>query len=117
MEEKDTLKKFGNEFQSKAISTIISDQKYLEQIYDILDKSYWDTDACQWIVEETMGYFISHKSLPTPLTFKVQLSKLDNEVLKTSIVEQLRYSHLHSKDTDLPYVKEQFLEFCVNQKM
>ena len=64
-----------------------------------------------------MTYFVSHKSLPTPLTFKVELSKLDNEVLKFSIVEQLRYSHQHIKDTDLPYVKEQFLAFCTNQKM
>ena len=39
------------------------------------------------------------------------------EILKTTINEQLKVIASKAKDTDLPYVKEQFLEFCKNQKL
>lgn len=117
MDEIDTLKKYGNEFQAKCILCLLKEPKFIEQIFDILAAEYFDTDANRWIVEKIKDYFIKYKSLPTGNVFKVEVDRIENEVLKTSIVEQLKVIFSKMKDTDLPYVKEQFLEFCRNQKL
>lgn len=117
MDEIDTLKKYGSEFQAKCILCLLKEQKFIEQIFDILCVEYFETDANRWIVEKIKEYFIKYKSTPTAGVFKVELNNVENEVLKTVIIEQLKVIHAKCKDTDLPYVKEQFLEFCRNQKL
>ena len=117
MDELDTLKKFGSEFQDKAILCLLKDQKFLEQIFDILSEDYFETDSRHWMVKKIKEYFVKYKTIPTGSVFKIEVGKLENEVLKTSITEQLKIIASKIKDTDLPYVKEQFLAFCTNQKM
>ena len=117
MEEVDTLKKYGGEFQAKCIVCLLREPKFIEQIFDILSVDYFETDANRWVVEKIITYFVKYKTTPTGDVFKIEVNKLENEVLKTSITEQLKVIAGKIKDTDLPYVKEQFLAFCVNQKM
>lgn len=113
----DTLRKYGAEFQAKCILCLLKESKFIEQIFDILSIDYFETDANRWIVEKIRDYFIKFKTTPTGNVFKIEVDKLENEILKTTITEQLKIIASKAKDTDLPYVKEQFLEFCVNQKM
>jgi hypothetical protein len=47
---------------------------------------------------------------------KVELKKIDNEVLKVSIKEQLREAYEASEE-DLEYVREEFSTFCKNQQL
>jgi hypothetical protein len=47
---------------------------------------------------------------------KVELKKLDNEVLQVSVKEQLREAYKAS-DEDLKYVIEEFSNFCKNQQL
>jgi replicative DNA helicase len=49
--------------------------------------------------------------------FKVKVDSIENDLLKQSVVEQLRLVYQKISDTDLKYIKEQFLEFCKNQKI
>ena len=113
----DTLKKYGSEFQSKSILCLLKEHKFIEQIFDILAVEYFETDANRWLVETIKDYFIQFKTTPTSNVFRVKLNSVENDVLKTSINEQLKIIASKAKDTDLPYVKEQFLEFCRNQKL
>jgi hypothetical protein len=117
MDELDTLKKYGGEFQDKCILCLLRDQKFLEQIFDILSEDYFETDARHWVVQKIKEYFIKYKTTPTGDVFKIEVNQIENEILKTSIIEQLKIVAGKIKDTDLPYVKEQFLAFCTNQKM
>lgn len=117
MDENDTLKKYGSEFQSKCVAALLTDKAFIERIYDLLHVEYWDTDANKWIVEKIKEYFVKYKSLPTSTAYKVMVNEIDNEILKTTIIEQLKVIASKSKEPDLPYVKEQFLEFCRNQKL
>jgi len=55
--------------------------------------------------------------LPTLAVFKVKVDGIENDLLKQSVVEQLRLVYQKISDTDLKYIKEQFLEFCKNQKI
>ena len=111
------LKKFGSEFQVKCISGILSDKTFLERLSDIIDPTSFESDAHQWIVKETVSYFLEYKNLPTISVFKVKVDSLENELLKKSVVDQLRNVYQKITDSDLQFVKEQFLEFCKNQKL
>ena len=113
----DNLKKFGSEFQIKCISGLVSDKTFIERISDILEPDSFETDAHKFIVKETISYFLQYKDLPTLSVFKVKVDGIENELLKQSVVEQLRLVYQKISDTDLKYIKEQFLEFCKNQKI
>lgn len=117
MDEIDNLKKFGNEFQVKCMVALLNDKPFIERIFDILTPDFFESDANKWIVETVMEYFIQYKAAPTLNVFKVKIDGINNEVLKKSIVEQLRTVYSHLSDTDITFVKEQFLEFCKNQKL
>lgn len=115
--EVDTLKKFGNIFQIKCISLIISDRVFLERISDIISPDYFEADAHKWIVKLAMDYFPKYKNIPTFEVFKVEISKISDAVLSASLVEQIKAAYNYTSSTDMEYVRETFLEFCKNKKL
>jgi len=120
MEEKhiiDNLKKFGLDFQIKCISSLVSDRQFLERIHDIIDVESFETDAHQWIIKEIIFYFNQYKDLPTLNVFKVRIETISNKVLTQSVVDNLKLIYQKMNDNDITFIKEQFLEFCKNQKL
>jgi replicative DNA helicase len=113
----DNLKKYGTEFQIKCISGILSDKTFLERLSDIIDPTSFESDAQQWIVRETVAYFMEYKDLPTMNVFRVKVDTIENDLLKTAVKDQLRNVYQKITDSDLQFVKEQYLEFCKNQKL
>jgi replicative DNA helicase len=113
----DNLHKFGTDFQIKCISSLLSDKTFLERLCDILDLDYWETDAHKWIVKTISEYFLTYKEIPTLTTFKINVDAIENEVLKKSVIEQLKIVYQKISASDIKFVKEQFLEFCKNQKL
>ena len=45
MSKNESLIQYGTSFQSKIISSLLTDVKFTKQIIDILDVSYFDTDS------------------------------------------------------------------------
>ena len=58
-----------------------------------------------------------YKDLPTLNVFKIKVDGIENNVLKESVVSQLRNVYQKITDSDLKFVKEQYLEFCKSQKL
>ena len=114
-EQVDNLKKYGLEFQTKCVSALVIDKSFLERIFDLLKPEYFETDANKWIVSEIVSYFLQYKDTPTLNVFKVKIDPIDQDILKKSVVDQLRNIYMHIDDSDIPFVKEQFLEFCKNR--
>ena len=48
---------------------------------------------------------------------KVEMKRLENDVLQLSIKEQLKEAYRSSDESDLTYVKEEFTNFCKNQQL
>ena len=119
------LQRYGADFQTKCISALLTDKAFLERIYEILNPEIFENDANRWLVEETKNYFLEYKSLPTPTVFKYKVDELAKsmsdskrfETLKTGIVSQLRGVYQKLTDSDIQFVKDEFLTFCVNQSM
>ena len=47
----ETLVQFGTSFQSKIITSLITDNKFTKQIIDILEVSYFDSDSNKFIIK------------------------------------------------------------------
>ena len=113
----DNLHKFGLEFQVKIIAGILTDKSFLERVVDIIEVEAFENDAHQWIIKEIIHYHADYKDLPTMQVFKIRVDTIENEDFKVSVVEQLKHVYMKISEKDLQFVREQFLEFCKNQKL
>jgi replicative DNA helicase len=116
-ETQDTLKKFGASFQIKCLAGVLTDKGFLEQIMDIIHVDFFENESHKWVLETILSYFHTYKDIPTMDVFKHKLNDISDSVTKEAIVNQLRLVYTKSNDNDLMYIKEQFLEFCKNQKL
>ena len=107
--------KFGTSFQIKIISSLLSDKIFLQQMYDILKPEMFDSEANEWLVNQTLQHFDNFSQLPTLDVFKNEVAKVERDVLKQSIVDNLKQVWNGLESDDLEYVKEKSLEFCKNQ--
>ena len=116
-EQVDTLSKYGQSFQAKVISALLTDVRMMDTLCEIIDKKFFESDANKWIVQEIKDYYDEYKKEPTLDVFKGQVSKLDNPSLKKSVVEQLKTVYTQIGQDDFEYVKNEFTSFCINQNM
>tara|TARA_B100001971_G_C18216784_1_gene554415 strand:+ start:147 stop:1517 length:1371 start_codon:yes stop_codon:yes gene_type:complete len=110
-----TFTQFGSGFQSKVISSILSDQKFISTISDILEPQYFDSEANKWLVENIKKYFFEYKTVPTLEVLKIKIDSINNEILQISVIDNLKKSWRNRESTDLKFVQEQTIEFCKNQ--
>lgn len=115
--QKNKLTQYGHLFQTKAISLLITDKEFLQQVSDIIYPEYFDSDANKWVVEQTIKYYTEYRTTPTMEVFKVELDKIKNEVISVAVKEQLKGIYKATKSKDLKYVGEVFLDFCKNQNL
>ena len=113
----ESLTKFGNTFQTKVITCLLVDNEFIQTIYDLLQPEQLDTESKQWLVREIKSYFYEYKSIPTLDTIKVKISTISSDILKQSVIDELREIMKYIEATDLDFVKDQTLEFCKNQEL
>ena len=112
-----TLKKYGKVFQSKCIAALLSDREFIEQTIDIINSEYFEADTHRWIIKVIVEYFSQYRNIPTREVFKVELEKIQDTLLKDTIVQHLKETYQYTSHSDLDYTKDTFIEFCRNQKL
>jgi len=113
----DKLQDFGHTFQIKSIANLMTDQTFLEQIHDILDEKHYDSDSLKWIVKECKGYYDEYRKCVTLDVFKVKVNEVEIDILKTSIVENLKDIYRYFESPDLDFVRDKCLDFFKNQTL
>ena len=110
------LNSYGPNFQIKVLSSLLTHKEFLISIHDILEDTYFDNQAHKWIIKNVLDYYDKFHCPPSMEVLKVELKKIDNEVLQVSIREQLKNAYKAS-DEDLEYIEEEFSNFCKNQQL
>lgn len=115
----DTLQKFGLSFQLKSVFCLLNDKTFLDQVFDLLKKEYWESESHRWIVDNIIKYYEEYKSAPKPEYFSIQYQSITLESLKKAIKNDLKkiLTEYKSNDDDLKYIKKEFLTFCKNQRL
>ena len=113
----DKLQDFGHTFQIKSIASLMKNQSFLEQIHDILDEKHYDSDSLKWVIKECKKYYDEYRKCITLDVFKVKTSEVENDILKTSIVENLKEVFRHLESPDLDFIEDKALDFFKNQTL
>jgi replicative DNA helicase len=113
----DTLSKYGQSFQSKIISALLTDVKLLDSLNDIIDKNFFESDVNKWIVGVIIDYYEEYKKQPTMDVFKSEVCKMESQSMQRTIIEQLKTVYTHIEHDDIEYVKNEFETFCKNQNL
>ncbi len=112
-----SLENYGIGFQTKVISALLTDKPFLQNVNDVLTEEYFSNSAHKWIVNEVLKYYTRYHTNPTMDVLKVEMKRLENEVLQVSIKEQLKEAYRSSDESDLTYIKQEFTNFCKNQQL
>ena len=110
------LSVYGLGFQTKVISSLLKNKNFLLNIRDVVTPEYFDNQAHQWLVDQIVKYFDKYHATPTLDTLHIEVKKIDNDVLKTSVVEQLKEAYKAANE-DAEYVEAEFSNFCKNQQL
>ena len=110
------LNSYGPNFQIKVLSSLLTHKEFLVSIHDILEDTYFDNQAHKWVIKQVLDYYDKFHCPPSMEVLKVELKKIENEVLQISIKEQLKQAYKSSTE-DLEYIEEEFSNFCKNQQL
>jgi len=113
----DRLSDWGYNFQIKLISSLFTDRLFLQQISDILERKFFESEANQFIIGVILDYFQEYKDDSTMEVLKVKLNELDNDLLGETIKSHLKDVYKQFEATDLQFIKSKTLDFCKNQAL
>ena len=111
----ENFNQFGPTFQAKVISSLLSDNKFIQTISDILEPAYFDSDANKWLVKEISEYFMEFRKAPTLEVLKIKITQMEDDILKVSVIENLKEAWRNIEASDLEFIKQETLGFCKNQ--
>ena len=113
----DKLTEYGFGFQVKVIAAMFTDRIFLQQIADIIQPDYFESDSNSWLLEVILDHFRQYKAPPTKDVLKVKVTEIENDILKTAVLEQLKEVFRYMESDDLSFVKDEILKFCKNQEI
>lgn len=111
-----TLNDYGPAFQVKTLGALLTKKDFLQNIYDVLTDEHFPNPAHKWIINQIAVYWNKYHTVISMEVLTIEVKRLDNEILQTSIKEQLKEAYRQA-DTDSAYVEEEFTAFCKNQKL
>jgi len=111
-----SLTDYGPAFQVKALGALLTRKQFLQNIHDVLTDEHFPNPAHKWIINEISKYWDKYHTVISMEVLTIEVKRLDNEILQTSIKEQLKEAYKHSDD-ELQYVEEEFTAFCKNQQL
>ena len=110
------LSQYGSSFQVKILSSLLKHKEFLQNIHDVLDPEFFDNPAHKWLVEEILRYYHKYHTVATLDSLHIEVKKIDNEILKISVIEQLKEA-FKTINEDQDYIEQEFANFCKNQQL
>jgi replicative DNA helicase len=109
-----SIEDYGPKFQIKVLASLLTNKEFLINIFDDLNSDNFSNDAHKWIVEEIIKYYNRFHTTPSMDILKIELKKINNEILQIAVKEQLREAYVTSEE-DLRYVQEEYSTFILNE--
>jgi len=111
----DTLEKFGYKFQTKILTSLITDRDFLIGAIDLMDVQYFNSESLKFLASSTLEYFREYRLTPTLEVFKVKIASIEREALKSEVVSTLKDVWGNIGSTDLDYIKDEAFKFYRQQ--
>ena len=116
-----TFGQFGKSFQEKLVQALLTDQKWAEQMSEVVDISYFEVNYLKFLADRYFAYSKKYKVFPT-LQLLVTIIRDDlksgtDVILRDQIIEYLQRMKFNPDPGDLQYIKDKSLEFCRKQAL
>lgn len=113
----DTLSDYGDVFQTKTIASLMTDTSFLSKVNDILEPNFFESEANSAIIKIIKNFYSKYKKPPSLEDFRAEINKISQDFIQEAIIDELREVNRYLESTDLEYTKDEFYNFCKNQKM
>ncbi len=107
---------YGHNFQIKVLASLLLNKEFLLNINEMITEEYFANPAHKWVVMQVKDYFSKYHSTPSMEVLKTEMKKVNNDVLKLSIKEQLQLAYSDNRE-DQNYIETEFFNFCRNQEL
>ncbi len=104
-------------FQKKLIKVIIDDDKYAEQIIDIININYFDGVLIKMLFKYIMDYYEKYNIIPKYDTLKDLVNENENDLTQKEHLLELITILKEYKLVDKSFVKDTALQFCQKQSL
>ena len=92
------LNQYGPHFQVRVLSSLLNHKDFLTNIHDILSEDYFDNQSHKWIISEILKYYDTYHTTPSMDVLKIELQKIENEVLALGIKTELGLAYKVTED-------------------
>lgn len=115
----DNFSKFGKSFQESLAYLILIDRPFADQIFEVLEYTYFEIKYLQVFIKLISDYREKYKIHPTPKILETLIrTKLDNfpEIIQKQIINY--FNRLQTDGIDgREFIKDTALDFCKKQKL
>lgn len=112
---------YGETFQQKVIANLIKDEKFLDQIIDVIKPEYFEQEQFQWFVNQIKDYYSDYNK---PITYESVLIRLKRKKKTDPIIRDiLSLAYIIFKDNasillkDYEDIQHEVTAFCKRQEM
>lgn len=114
---KDTNILCDERFQMRLLKLIIEDEKFSEQILDIVIPDYFDSTLTKLILRYILDYTQKYNAVPSYDTIQsLVLERESDAILKERLIDTLKVL-VEDNVTDKQYVKDVSVDFCRKQSL
>jgi Replicative DNA helicase len=121
MSEQASFAQFGKAFQERLLQALLVDQKFAEQVIEVLEPSYFDLKYLHYLAERYCKYARTYRVYPSlsllATIIRDELKIANDVILRDQIIDYLQRIKTEPNIGDLPYVKERSLSFCRKQAL
>jgi len=107
--------KYDITFQTKILSAMFMDKIFFLSIVDNIKIEYFTSESLKWLFGLIKDYYHKYKNLPTLDVIKNEIKKIENDVLRISLMEIIPKFLNFFQANDLTYVKDETRFFCKEQ--
>lgn len=112
---------YGRDYQRKIVQALLSDKKFAEQMYEVLDVEYFGQHYLKFIVRTCFEYFRKYRAFPSKdiitVIAKDKLKSSNEKKVLFQIVSYFKEIKENPLNGDLEYVKDSSLDFCKKQSL
>jgi len=111
---------YGKLFQEKIFQGMATDKDWAQQMHEVMSPDYFELKYLQYLCQKYFGYYDQYRCFPT-MQLLIGIVREDlkkeksDELLRDQIVSFLQRMRMNQNPEDLPYVKDQALQFCKRQ--
>jgi replicative DNA helicase len=111
-------KNFTSDFEQKIIQAVLTDSYFAEQISEVLEPDYFDSESAKEIVALLVSHYQKYNSFPSISILKEMcFQEIEVPILKSRCVQYLERMQSNPLNGDGEYVKDKSLMFFRTQSV